>query len=254
MHQSHPVDQLAARMDSDEACLQCHSHDRANIAAHTHHAADSEGSRCYNCHMPHTVYGLLKAIRSHHIDSPSVQTQLDTGRPNACSLCHLDQPLSFVARALHERHGQPMPDLSDEQQTIADSVLMLLRGDANQRALIAWHMGWEPAKVASGRDWLAPYLAHLLRDPYPAVRYIAHRSLKRLPHFEDFGFDFVGSPESHQAAHRRAINTWYQRQPPAGRLDRTGTAVLINHDGRMLGSQLAELAAQRDDRPVDLRE
>ena len=29
-------------------------------------------SRCYNCHMPYTTYGLLKTIRSHTVSSPSV--------------------------------------------------------------------------------------------------------------------------------------------------------------------------------------
>ena len=100
MHQaaedSRPVkewanDQLTSGMDGDEACLQCHESFAAGLTSHTHHRADSEGSRCYNCHMPHTTYGLLKAIRSHTIDSPNVAVDLETGRPNACNLCHLDK-------------------------------------------------------------------------------------------------------------------------------------------------------------------
>jgi len=61
-------DQLAPRMETNEACLQCHDDFRDNLTAHTHHAADSTGSLCYNCHMPHTTYGLLSGIRSHQID------------------------------------------------------------------------------------------------------------------------------------------------------------------------------------------
>ena len=59
--------QLKPKMDSDTACLQCHKDMSARLVAHTHHAADSSGSRCYNCHMPYTSYGLLKALRSHRI-------------------------------------------------------------------------------------------------------------------------------------------------------------------------------------------
>src|SRR4029453_3531650 len=60
---------------------------------HTRHRADSSGSVCMNCHMPFTTYGLLKTVRTHQISSPSVKATLETGRPNACNLCHLDKTL-----------------------------------------------------------------------------------------------------------------------------------------------------------------
>ena len=50
--------------------------------------------------MPFTTYGLLKTIRSHQISNPSVQATLETGRPNACNLCHLDKTLEWTANAL----------------------------------------------------------------------------------------------------------------------------------------------------------
>ena len=77
-------------------------------AAHTRHRADSSGSSCYNCHMPFTTYGLLKTIRSHQISSPSVQSTLATGRPNACNLCHLDKTLAWTAQYLERlvRRGE----------------------------------------------------------------------------------------------------------------------------------------------------
>src|SRR5437867_304716 len=91
-------DQLAPRRDGNQACLQCHSTIGTQLEAHTRHHASSYGSLCYKCHMPHTTYGLLKSIRSHWIDSPSVQSSLKTGRPNACNLCHLDRSLGCTAR------------------------------------------------------------------------------------------------------------------------------------------------------------
>jgi len=59
MHHSNPDDQLAAGMEQDQACFQCHETYRNQVTEHTHHAADSSGSRCYNCHMPYTTSGLL---------------------------------------------------------------------------------------------------------------------------------------------------------------------------------------------------
>jgi Cytochrome c554 and c-prime len=170
------------------ACLQCHAKDRdpkrvALREAHTHHNPDSPGNSCYNCHMPYTTYGLLKTIRSHQISNPSVTATLDTGRPNACNLCHLDKTLAWTADYLEKWYRTPRPPLGDEEQSVAASVLTLLKGDAGQRAIVAQSMGWKPAQQASGAGWMAPYLALMQKDPYDAVRHIATRSLGTLPPF-----------------------------------------------------------------------
>jgi hypothetical protein len=175
-------DQLAANAEGNQACVQCH----ASSTNHSHHRADSSGSSCYNCHMPYTTYGLLNTIRSHQISSPSVRASLDTGRPNACNLCHLDKTLAWTADALTRWFGSGRPALGDDEQRVAASLLWLLRGDAGQRAIVAQSMGWAPAQQAlpaSSRGWLQPYLALLQKDSYDAVRYIASRSLKSLPAF-----------------------------------------------------------------------
>jgi hypothetical protein len=186
-------DQLAPRAAGNAACVQCHEvlKPRAQvppratpaIEAHTHHRADSAGSSCYNCHMPYTTYGLLKTIRSHQISSPSVQTTLATGRPNACNLCHLDKTLEWTAEYLERWYGAAKPPLGDDERAVAASLLSLLKGDAGQRAIVAQSMGWAPAQQASGTGWLTPYLALLAKDTYDAVRYIASRSLHTLPPF-----------------------------------------------------------------------
>src|SRR5262245_188991 len=72
IHQSDPNDHLASGMDGNRACLQCHEKIGHNLTSHTHHAPGPTGSQCYNCHMPYATYGLLKAVRNHYIDSPSV--------------------------------------------------------------------------------------------------------------------------------------------------------------------------------------
>jgi predicted CXXCH cytochrome family protein len=252
MHRSKPDDQLAPGKHGHEACLQCHTRFRDRIEQHTRHKAGSSGSECYNCHMPHTTYGLLKAIRSHRISSPSVKTTLETGRPNACNLCHLDQTLQWTAKHLSDWYGAPAVELSAEEQQISAAVLWSLRGDAGQRALVAWSMGWEPAQKTSGRDWLPPFLAQLLADPYSAVRYIVHRSLRRFSGFEDFSYDFVGPEQDRAGARSRAIENW--RQSGADPADRSGTNVLINPDGSLMEAAIHRLLRQRDDRSMDLQE
>ncbi|NIM42419.1 MAG: C cytochrome precursor, partial [Hydrogenophaga sp.] len=110
-----------------------------------------------------------------------------------------------AAEHLEAWYGQPHHELTGDDAEVSAAVRWLLSGHANQRALIAWHMGWGPAQQASGKDWLGAYLGHTLADPYSCVRYIAHRSLRRLPGFADFEFDFVGPPNDRSAARARAV-------------------------------------------------
>ncbi len=252
MHESDPNDQLAAGRDGNEACLQCHEGFREKLEEHTHHSAASSGSQCYNCHMPHTSYGLLKAMRSHTIDSPSVATEIETGRPNACNLCHLDRTLEWSSQALHRWYGTSLPTLDSESIEVAASVSWSLTGDAGLRALAAWNMGWEPALLASGDGWQAPFLGHLLNDPYAAVRYVAQRSLKRLPGFGALQYDFLGSPQDRARARGEALDHWLER-PWDPSLFR-GHQVLMDREGNFNTELISRLSAQRDDHPMALGE
>lgn len=244
-------DQLSVRMESNQSCLQCHTGFASKIEQHTRHRAGSSGSQCYNCHMPHTTYGLLKAIRSHTIDSPSVKASLTTGRPNACNLCHLDQTLDWTSRKLNEWYQHPIPALTDEQKSISAAASWMLKGDAGQRALIAWHFGWEPARQTSGQTWMAPYLGQLLHDPYSVVRYIAHRSLKRLSGFENFSFDYIGPAAARAKSRERVVEMWRAQKPA---LPPNHQAVLLQPDGQLQEEKMSILLKQRNDRRMELLE
>ncbi len=150
-------------------------------------------------------------------------------------------------------YDQAPVELDGEQRGVASGVLAALRGNAAQRAVAAWHMGWPPARQASGSDWLAPYLGHALADPYSCVRYIAQRSLRRLPGFGGFAYDFVGPAEDRSRARETAIGQWMGAMR-AGRLDRTGPQILIDESGELDLETLTRLSRRRNDRPVDLRE
>jgi hypothetical protein len=84
--------------------------------------------------MPHTTYALLKGVRQHQVDNPQLVATLRTGRPDACSLCHLDRPLAWTAGHLAEWYGQSIPPLPVEHRETAAAVYWLLAGDAGQRA------------------------------------------------------------------------------------------------------------------------
>ena len=199
--------------------------------------------------MPYTTYGILKAIRSHQIDTPTVQASLQTGRPNACNQCHLDKTLDWAASHLEEWYDVPKPKLSREERSVAASLLWLLRGDAGQRALMAWSLGWDSARQASGSDWMPPHLGQLLEDPYDAVRFIAARSLRRSEAFADWNYEFFGPTQVREAAHREVLERWQDLPHEPDRPE-----VLIDAEGAVRRHLQERLLRQRDDRVVSLAE
>ena len=255
MHESNPQDQLAAKMETNHACLQCHEQFQNTIPEHTHHAADSSGSKCYNCHMPHTSYALLGAIRNHRISSPNAANHLATGHPNACNLCHLDKTLQWTAEHLTQWYDQPAVPLDPTQQVVSASLQMLLSGDAVQRIVIAWHMGWEPAWKASGKDWQAPLLAQVLQDPYSSVRFVAHKSMEKLPNYQRWqgptDYDFIAPHKEREQFQNEFLRRWQATRPknPAN-----PAAVLRNGDGTLQMDAILKLLSERDNRMILLAE
>ncbi len=246
MHQSEPNDQLRRDVSEDQACLQCHDSIGKDLGAHTHHGESSAGSRCNNCHMPHTRSGLFKAIRAHKIGSPSVRESTENRRPNACNLCHLDKTLAWTGEHLSKWYGQKTPALDPEWSTHAAGVLWLLRGDAGQRALVAWHMGWAPAQDASGREWMAPLLGTTLNDPYAAVRFIGARTLRGLLDADMFEYDYMAP-----AAERERELRWIA----AIKAPTVGDNPEILFKGGAFDMEAADVIfSKRDNRIVDLAE
>ncbi len=242
-------DQLKPDMHSDAACLQCHPKYQALGTAHTHHAIDSAGSRCMNCHMPHTVYGLLKTIRSHTISSPSVSSTIETGRPNACSLCHLDQTLEQTSSHLAQWYGQSEPSLTEDEKNTAASLLHLLKGDAAQRVLQVAALGWQPAREASGTDWMRAYLLVGMDDPYDAIRLISRHAYLSLPDAPALNYDFLAPAQDRHAL----VGGELQKMRAEAAL-KPNRALLIDENGVIDQSRFDALIKNRNHRTVYLKE
>jgi hypothetical protein len=199
--------------------------------------------------MPHTVYGLTKAIRSHQISIPSAEESELHGRPNACNACHLDRSLAWTAAQLQEGWGRASPMIEQHDPERAAAVEHLVRGDAGQRALAAWAFGWAPAREASGSEWMAPLLVRALADDYAAVRWIALRSLRTLPGFEALDWSFAGALNN-RALDQAALAQLEARWPGSARVD---PAVYATDEGFDEAAYHRD-GARRDERVVDLRE
>ncbi|MCS7471661.1 C cytochrome precursor [Stieleria sp. ICT_E10.1] len=240
-------DQLKPSAYGNDACVQCHDQQQYSTA-HTHHLADSSGSNCYNCHMPHTAYGLLKAIRNHTISIPDLKQDLAADRPNACNQCHLDKTLKWTADYLKDWYSIDEPELDTEQSEIAASVLWLLKGDAANRAMAAWTMGWPDAQAASGSDWQSIFLAQVLNDPYLAIRMIARRSLQTLPELADLKVNVLGSDSERRDAILSILARWDQDSHAAN------PALLLGPENTVKTKRIDTLMQQRDDTPMTLSE
>lgn len=252
LHEGTRDAQLSAAAQTNAACASCHAAEAADLPEHTHHPVGSSGSACVNCHMPYTSYALLGAVRSHRITSPSVQADRRGLAPHACNSCHLDRSQSWSDGWLQRWYGAPVsaPAAADARWSAA--ALALTRGDAAMRVVVAWQLGWDAARSLSTPRWQAQLLAELLDDPYAAVRFVAHRSLRTLPGFADFPFDFLSPPTQRQEAQRRARALALQAL--AHLPGQPSPDLPLDDSGLIEASYLTQWLAARDIRPVRIAE
>jgi hypothetical protein len=203
--------QIEPAVRGDGACVQCHDAIGRDVAAHTKHDPSGSGSRCLECHMPRTVYGIAEVHRSHRIRSPDPAAEAEAGEPGACTLCHLDRSPAWAARERARLWPDPprapaaRPD--GVSTDLPDSIASVLAGDAVQRAVFASAMGRTDAPIAArDKAFLRVHLAVTLGDAYPSVRWLAQRSLEALERELPIGlapalesFDFSDGAKSRRA-------------------------------------------------------
>ncbi|HMQ21824.1 MAG TPA: cytochrome c3 family protein [Planctomycetota bacterium] len=192
MHGGDVRGQIEPEMRGNRACTQCHEDIGKNVSAHTKHAPESSGSLCMDCHMPRIVYGVVELHRSHHIEIPDPARDAENGRPNACTLCHLDKSPLWAAGKMREFWGPAYRDpklrLDKAPLELSDAVASMLAGDAVQRVTYAKAMGRDEAAVAPADTALLRVALHAtLLDAYPSIRWTAQKSLLRLEERLDTG-------------------------------------------------------------------
>ena len=204
-----------------------------------------------NCHMPYTSYGLLKASRSHAIESPSVATTLQVGRPNGCNMCHLDKSLGWTADYLKRWYDISSPELPLDEKELCFTVLSALKGNAIQRALAAWALGWPEAQQASSTDWAIPFLGFLLQDNYHAVRFIADRTLQSIQGKNTVPYDTLAEKADRDKAARSIVQDWLRNKEAR---PTTGDSYLINKQGQPMIGAIDKLLKQRDTQEIVISE
>ena len=181
MHEGDPRGQLTGENRTDRPCLSCHTRyeARSSLEKHTRHRASSPGSRCYHCHMPRVVYGVMSVHPTHEITVPDPRLTAARAVPNACNQCHLDRSVNWSLREVRRLWPGRFPDATpspDSSFDIPEGPRSLFAGDALTRALAAEAMGGG-GPVRPDASWAAPFLVEALWDSYPIVRFFASNGL-----------------------------------------------------------------------------
>ncbi|GAB7028065.1 multiheme c-type cytochrome [Geotalea toluenoxydans] len=180
-----------AEEKANDACLPCHAERVKNVASHSHHKADSPGSKCVSCHMPKIAFARMP-WSDHSMRPPTPTATLEFKSPNACNLCHKDKDAAWADKAVRQWHADDyqekalkparlvaaarkkdwtkLPEMLEyiqgkgRDQVYAASLIRLLRYSQDKSAV--------------------PVLLAALQDSSPLVRAAAAETLGRHPSTE----------------------------------------------------------------------
>ncbi|HEX7140138.1 MAG TPA: multiheme c-type cytochrome, partial [Vicinamibacterales bacterium] len=100
-----------------------------DLAAHTHHTPDSQGSRCINCHMSDVNWRLLTRRLDHTFQPPVPEMTTRYGVPSACTTCHEEKSPEWAAATMDKWYGNG--DRRKAVVTMADTVYRAGSGDVS---------------------------------------------------------------------------------------------------------------------------
>ena len=164
-----------------------------DLTAHTHHAPDSQGSRCVECHMSDVNWRLITRRRDHTFQAPVPEMTVKYGVPNACTTCHEDKSPEWAAAKMDGWYGNG--ERRRATVTMADVVYRAGTGDVAALPDVA-RLAVDRSNGALMRASAAEFIAQLLAkstgdppslvvnsmigaasDPEPIVRITAVRAL-----------------------------------------------------------------------------
>ena len=170
---------------ANNACLPCHAERVANVAEHSHHAADSNGSRCISCHMPTTEFARMRRS-DHSMRPPTPAATVAFKSPNACNVCHADKDAAWADQYVRQWHEddyqKPVLELArlldaarNDDRSRLDDVLEYVRREERDE-VVATSFVRLLSSCDSQKKW--PVIIRVLdEDPSPLVRAAAAQVL-----------------------------------------------------------------------------
>ncbi len=105
----HEPHSLELRAPGDAVCAQCHLPQRFATPTHHHHEQEGDGARCVSCHMPEKTYMVVDPRHDHSLRIPRPDQSVAFGTPNACSNCHDDRSSAWAVEHFAEWYPDPKP-------------------------------------------------------------------------------------------------------------------------------------------------
>lgn len=200
-------------VQDDASCLKCHETFREPTARqlHTRHTAGGTGDQCMNCHMPHVNEGLDAVVRTHTIFSPTSAAMIEANQPNACNLCHLEQPIDWTLQYLSAWYGKTYAAAAINANYPNRSTavgLGWLRSPHEATRLVA-----SAAFARQKADWGLRELIELLDDPFLLNRLFTQKSIEQLLNTQldsDYEYWYYMTPEERREPIER-LRRQYQR-------------------------------------------
>jgi len=116
----HDPHSLKIKLPNNGVCAQCHDPKVFDAPTHHHHAENSTGARCIECHMPESVYMGIDRRRDHSIRIPRPDLSQKVGAPNACTGCHLEESRRFQAEQYQGWLREAQAGQQSKQQLLAE--------------------------------------------------------------------------------------------------------------------------------------
>ncbi len=184
----HDPHSLRLRALGNGVCLTCHLAAKYDAPAHHHHAADSAGAQCVECHAPSRLYMVIDARRDHGFRVPRPDLSARFGTPDPCTACHKDKSQAWAAEAIALWHG---PQRRDGAERTIQAILAGRAGAADAEPQLAAVVGdasvpgiVRATALATLREVATPAslmtLQRAIGDPDPLVRRAAAAFLERI--------------------------------------------------------------------------
>ncbi|KRQ14795.1 hypothetical protein AOQ71_12305 [Bradyrhizobium manausense] len=201
------------RAPGDGVCLQCHTADKYEVAAHSHHEGVAPKVTCASCHMSVKTYMLIDRRHDHSLRIPRPDISVKLGTPNACNNCHADKSAQWAADAIERWHGPVRHGLQNyveafqaswNDQADAASLLALVAASpttppiARASALSELRSRVSAANIELARKGLS--------DPDPMVRVGALDMLDDLPGAQIWRFVSPLLSDSSRGVRVRAVS------------------------------------------------
>jgi len=175
-------------VEGNGLCGGCHDPAVFDLPAHHHHAAESPGAGCIDCHMAARTYMGVDPRRDHSFRVPRPDLSVSLGVPNACTGCHAEKDSAWAAAAVREwfpagRSGAPhFAEAFAAARGGAEEgppALLAVAGDAALPAIVR---ATAFAELAGWLDLPSAELAfRALEDPDPLLRRSALAACEGLP-------------------------------------------------------------------------